>query len=169
MKNDNPHSPDELSYPSKILIAEDDEAMRMLLSTAILGWGYEVVEASDGEEAWKIMQSPEAPSILILDWLMPKLNGVELCERIRASLDFHPYIIFLTQVSGVENMIKGLEAGANEFLLKPVNFQELRIRVFAGSRIVECLQVIDQHKKELAKCYGKIEELELLVKQLKGT
>lgn len=133
----------------KVLIADDEKSMRDLLRAAISQWGYEVVEASNGEEAWKIMQQPDPPMILIIDWRMPKLNGLVLCERIRKKLDFYPYILFLTQVSGAENILKGLEAGADEFLLKPVNISELRIRVFAGERIIKYLKIIEAQQNQL--------------------
>lgn len=149
-----------------ILIADDNESMRILLRTAITQWGYQVVDVQDGEEAWEVLQKPNAPQLLILDWVMPKLDGLALCERIRKELPTRPYIIFLTQVSGVKNIIRGLEAGADEFLLKPVNFEELRTRVFAGERIIKCLNTIDAQKKQmqLYELYIKILEQLILLK-----
>lgn len=147
----------------KVLIADDDEAMRTLLRAAITQWGYHVIEASNGEEAWEILLQPDAPQLLILDWRMPKLNGLVLCERIRNELDSYPYIIFLTQVSGTKNILKGLEAGADEFLLKPVNFPELRIRLFAGERIVKYLQIIKKQQIQLQDIISYTKSLEELL------
>lgn len=150
----------------KILIADDNESMRDLLHHTINQWGYEVVEASNGEEAWKIMQQPDAPELLILDWVMPKLDGLALCKRIRQELNFYPYIIFLTQMSGATNMLKGLEAGADEFLLKPVNFNELRDRVFSGGRIIKYLKIIQEQKKQLKERASYIKLLEQIITTL---
>lgn len=121
----------------RVLVADDDPPTRMLLHAAITQWGYDVVEAGDGEEAWQILQQADAPRILILDWLMPKLDGLTLCSRIRKELEFNHYIILLTQVAGTTNLIKGLEAGADEFLSKPFNMAELCSRLAVGARIVK--------------------------------
>ena len=133
----------------KILIADDDEPTRMLLNAAVTQWGYQPIEAKNGEEALKILQQPDPPSLLILDWLMPGLDGLSLCKQIRQELDYYPYILFLTRVSGTQNIIKGLEAGADEFLLKPFELAELRTRLFAGERIIKYLVVISEQNKQL--------------------
>src|SRR5438105_1108943 len=100
----------------KVLVADDDLPTRMLLRAAIQQWGYTVIEASDGEEAWKLLNDEDSPNLLVVDWLMPKLDGVALCQRIKDKLPYNPYIILLTQVTGTSNIIKALEAGADEFL-----------------------------------------------------
>lgn len=120
----------------KVLIADDDAPTRILLRTAIAQWDYEVIEARDGEEAWNILQTEDAPRLLILDWLMPKIDGITLCERCKSHVNNQTYIIMLTQLSGNENIIKGIEAGADEFLSKPFNMAELRTRLSIGSKIV---------------------------------
>lgn len=130
----------------RVLIADDDAPTRILLRAAISQWGYEVIEAKDGEEAWNMLNQPEQPKLLILDWLMPKLDGITVCERARKELNFHPYIILLTQVTGTTNIIKGLEAGADEFLSKPFNMAELRSRLSTGARLINYkLQVKEQY------------------------
>jgi DNA-binding response OmpR family regulator len=106
------------------------------LRAAISQWGYNVIEAVDGEEAWNRLQVTDAPQLLILDWLMPKIDGIDLCRRIKSNLGYHPYVILLTQVAGTSNIIKGLEAGADEFLSKPFNMAELRSRLSVASRII---------------------------------
>ena len=120
----------------KVLIADDDPPTRVLLRAAISQWGYKVVESKDGEEAWDCLQQPEAPQLIILESLMPKIDGVDLCRGIKKELAYHPYVILLTQVAGTSNVIKGLEAGADEFLSKPFNMAEVRSRSSVGSRIV---------------------------------
>lgn len=138
-----------ITEPKKILIADDDPTTRMMLRAAVNQWGYEVTEASDGEEAWNILKQSDAPRLLILDWVMPKLDGVELCTRIRAELKFHHYIILLTQLAGAANLIRGLEAGADEFLSKPFNMAELCSRLSVGSRILNFENKIDSHNRQL--------------------
>jgi DNA-binding response OmpR family regulator len=125
------------AHPIKVLIADDDAPTRILLRAAVSQWGYEVVDASDGEEAWEILQKPNVPELMIVDWLMPKLDGIDLCRRIKAELAHRPYIILLTQLSGTTNIVKGLEAGANEFLSKPFNMAELQSRLSVGARIIK--------------------------------
>lgn len=143
----------------KVLIADDDEATRILLRMALTQWGYQVVEARDGEEAWKILLQPDPPQILTLDWLMPKLDGVSLCKRIEKELNFHPYIIFLTRMAGTENVIQGLEAGADEFIFKPFDLPELRIRVFAGERIIKYRNQLTEKNQQLQEYVAKIKEI----------
>lgn len=122
----------------KVLIADDDPPTLVLLRAAISQWGYQVVEAHDGEEVWTILQTEDAPRLLILDWLMPRLDGIELSARIKQNLGFRPYIILLTQMSGTSNIVKGLEAGTDEFLSKPFNMAELKSRLSVGARIIQC-------------------------------
>jgi DNA-binding response OmpR family regulator len=119
-----------------VLIADDDIPTRMLLRAAVSQWGYKTIEASDGEEAWEILKSPNPPELLILDWLMPKLDGIALCERMQKELPYHPYTILLTQLAGTTNISKALDAGADEFLSKPFNMAELHNRLSIGKRIL---------------------------------
>jgi DNA-binding response OmpR family regulator len=127
---------DPSDTPCLVLIADDDTPTRMLLRAAVSQWGYRTIEASDGEEAWRILESPNPPRLLILDWLMPKLDGIALCERMKQQLGYHPYTILLTQLAGTTNITKALEAGADEFLSKPFNMTELRSRLTIGKRII---------------------------------
>lgn len=153
----------------KVLVADDDIPTRILLRAAIAKWGFEVIEAKDGEEAWNILQQPNAPKLLILDWLMPKLDGIALCSRIKQELTHLPYIILLTQVSGTTNIIKALDSGANEFLSKPFNMAELRSRLSVGARIIQYENMLAKQNDQLQDYVKKIEmlgelELEMLKK-----
>lgn len=143
----------------KVLIADDDPPTRILLRAAISQWGYEVVEASNGEEAWQILQQPKPPRLLILDWLMPKLDGISLCERIKQEQILHPYTILLTQVTGTTNIIKGLEAGADEFLSKPFNMAELRSRLSVGARIIRFENVLAEQNNQVQNYAAQMENL----------
>lgn len=145
--------------PMKVLIADDDPPTRILLRAAISQWGYSVMEATDGEEAWKTLQSSAGPQLVILDWIMPKLDGLDVCRKINAELSYRPYIILLTQVSGAENIVKGLEGGADEFLSKPFNMAELRSRLSVGARIIHYKNELKEKYKQLQ---GYVSNLELV-------
>lgn len=157
-------------YPLKVLVVDDDIPTRILLRVALTKWGYQIQEAADGEEAWQILQSSDRPELIISDWVMPKLDGLGLCERIKNELKNPPYIILLTQMSGTANIVKGLEAGADEFLAKPFNMAELRSRLSVGLRIIQYEKNIAAHP-ELSQI-SKKQILSLLrdnVKRLGGT
>ena len=122
----------------KILIAEDDPAFRNLLENVLANWGYEVVVARDGNEAYQILLSENAPQLAILDWMMPGLKGIEVCQRIRKDeKDYYTYIILLTSQQRDEDLVIGMEAGADDYIFKPFKFNELRVRLRAGRRIIE--------------------------------
>lgn len=150
----------------KVLIADDDPPTRILLRAAITQWGYQVVEASDGEEAWDLLQLPDAPRLVILDWIMPKLDGIDLCMRIKKELAHRPYIILLTRVEGTANIIKGLEAGADEFLSKPFNMAELRSRLSVGAKIVKYEITLAEKNKQLKNYISCIQELSNLTLEI---
>jgi diguanylate cyclase (GGDEF)-like protein len=121
----------------KILIADDDFTSRAVLAGVLEKQGHEVITAVDGAEAWQIMQQPGAPRLVILDWMMPKMDGLEVCRRIRAlETDVSPFLIMLTSKSEKAEIITGLEAGANDYLAKPFDPGELRARVEVGRRMV---------------------------------
>lgn len=121
-----------------ILIAEDDPVSRKLLQTTLNKWGYDVVSCADGVEAWDIIKGGRAPKLLILDWMMPGIDGAELCRRIRSleSREYR-YIILLTARVQKEDVVAGLEAGADDYITKPFDKQELQVRLRAGRRIVD--------------------------------
>jgi diguanylate cyclase (GGDEF)-like protein len=104
-------------------------------------WGYDAVMARDGVEAWQVLQAPDAPRLAILDWMMPGMDGPEVCRRVRAA-DREPYIyiLLLTARSDSQDLVAGMDAGADDYLTKPFNAQELRVRLRAGSRILDLQQ-----------------------------
>jgi two-component system, cell cycle response regulator len=121
----------------KILIVEDEPVSKRLLEVTLRKWNYEVVTTSDGREAWQLLQGPEAPNLVISDWMMPDMDGLELCKRIRESeRPGYTYLILLTSKGRKEDLIKGLEAGADDYLIKPFDHEELRIRIKIGERII---------------------------------
>lgn len=122
---------------ARILVAEDDHFYRFALAGVLREWNYEVVEAQNGLAAWDILQSEDAPKIAILDWMMPGLNGVELCRKVRALVRPEPtYLIVLTSLEGKENAVQALNEGADDFINKPFDRDELRARLKVGERIV---------------------------------
>lgn len=122
----------------KILIAEDNDGFRRLLESMLKKWDYEVVSAGDGVKAWEMLEGDYPPQLAILDWMMPKLNGLDLCRRIR-SLRGTPYIytILLSAKDSQKELVEGMEAGADDYLRKPFDAHELRVRVRAGQRILD--------------------------------
>jgi DNA-binding response OmpR family regulator len=122
----------------RILVAEDDVVLQMLLQSLLTHWGYDVVVASDGEEAWRQLQQEDAPRLAILDWVMPGVDGIEVCRRIRASNPLHDsYILILTAKTGSEDFITAMEAGANDYINKPFKSAELRASLDMGSQVLE--------------------------------
>lgn len=120
----------------KILVADDDPVSRRLLESYLKKWEYQLVVASDGAEAWRLFQAEEFP-IVICDWLMPEMDGPELIRRIRHSdRAGYVYIILLTGKSRKDDIVEGMESGADDFVSKPFDHDELRVRLRAGERIV---------------------------------
>jgi len=146
----------------RILIAEDDFTSRNVLMMFLKKQGHELVVTEDGAEAWQAMQQPDAPKLTILDWMMPEIDGVEVCRRIRTlKTDQPPYIIMLTAKSDKQDVITGLDAGADDYLTKPFDFGELRARVNVGVRMIEMQASLReaQHKiEEALQAAGKIQQ-----------
>jgi putative two-component system response regulator len=121
----------------KILVADDDSTSRRLLEATLAKRGHEVVVTRDGQEAWQTLQTPNGPRLAILDWMMPVIDGVELCRRIRSGvLPGYVYVILLTSRSDKQDIVEGLSAGADDFVTKPFHAEELAVRVTAGQRIL---------------------------------
>ena len=122
----------------RILIAEDDGASRVMLAGVLKKMGHAVIETVNGEEAWSVMRAPGAPELAILDWMMPETDGLEVVQKIRAMKNnYQPYLIMLTAKSTKTDLIGGLDAGVNEYLVKPFDIAELRARVDVGRRMIE--------------------------------
>ena len=122
----------------RILLAEDNTSFRLLLEKLLVNWGYSVTVAQNGKEAWHILQADNPPRLALLDWMMPEMDGISLCRKIRATLaEPYTYIILLTAQQRDEDLIAGLEAGADDFLTKPFKHNELQMRLHVGRRIIE--------------------------------
>ena len=120
-----------------VLIAEDDMVSRRLLEAMLIKWGYEVTATRDGVEAWEVLQRADAPPLAILDWMMPGMDGVEVCRKVRQrGQEPYIYLLLLTTKGRKENIIEGLDAGADDYLTKPFDPHELQVRLRTGMRIV---------------------------------
>lgn len=129
----------------KVLIAEDDPVSRRLLEAFLHEWGYDVLVTGNGSEAWEVLQNPEAPNLVISDWMMPHMDGLTLCRKIRQMRrSGYIYLIILTTKGGKRDVIEGLEAGADDFIIKPFDQDELKYRVKIGERIIKLEQRILQ-------------------------
>jgi diguanylate cyclase (GGDEF)-like protein len=136
--------------PDTILIAEDDPICRRVLQSRLQNWGFQVMTAEDGLQAWQMLLRGDAPNLLILDWVMPGIDGPELCRRIRERRDaIYPYILLVTGKDNTQDVVRGLEAGADDYLSKPVDPTELRARLQVGKRILALQHELIQAREEL--------------------
>jgi len=133
-----------------VLIADDSVTSRHALLATLRKWGYEVLAARDGEEAWQMLQAPDAPRLAILDWMMPGRTGLEICRSLRkGGAAQYTYVLLLTARSQVADLVEGMEAGADDYISKPFNVQELNVRLRAGRRIVELQAELVAAREEL--------------------
>ncbi len=122
----------------RVLVAEDNPVFQAMLRNILSKWGYDAVTARDGEEAWKILQSDNSPQLAIMDWMMPGLDGLEICRRVRAAKrEPYTYIVLLTARTESRDLVEGMDAGADDYLTKPFRNHELRVRLRAGIRILD--------------------------------
>src|SRR5687767_8842388 len=145
----------------RLLIADDDRFSLKLIETVLSGEPYQLVPCTNGEDALRILKTPPAPEIAILDWMMPGLNGIDVCRQARAIPGFSTHLILLTSRDRPEDLAEGLAAGADDYIVKPFNEAELRARIAVGSRIVNL-------QRGLADRVAELEAALVRVKQLHG-
>jgi PAS domain S-box-containing protein len=132
----------------RVLIADDSKTERLILSTRLRKWGYDVVLAPNGEEALKYMLAPDPPRLAILDWVMPGITGPEVARIVREKRqDQYIYMILVTALSTKDDIIKGLQAGADDYITKPVHSDELQVRLRSGSRLVQAWNELERSEK----------------------
>ena len=142
----------------RILVADDDRDTRSLLTKFLNNWNHEVVTARDGDEAIEVLRR-EPISLVISDWMMPKVDGVELCRNIRsAALDRYIYVILLTAKNTKHELVTGMAAGADDFIVKPFNKGELEVRIRAGARMIDLQVSLEQKNRNLEDAYSVIEK-----------
>jgi sigma-B regulation protein RsbU (phosphoserine phosphatase) len=148
----------------KILIAEDDLVSRTVLSRLLVSWGHEVVVTTDGRAAWEVLQTADAPKVAILDWMMPELDGVEVCRRNQDLARKEPtYVILLTAKDRTEDLVTGLESGANDYLVKPYDRRELQARLRVAERVVALQHEVVDRVCELQEALTQIHQLQGLL------
>lgn len=146
----------------KILIAEDETVSRRLLQSFLTQWGHEVVQASDGDEAWRLFERDDFP-IVISDWMMPKVDGLELIRRIRAQeRTKFVYTILLTGRSDTRDIVVGMEAGADDFVSKPFDYDELRVRLREGERTIRLERSLAERNRVLLETQAALVQSEQL-------
>jgi phosphoserine phosphatase RsbU/P len=146
----------------KILIAEDEPVSRRILQHLLTEQGHDVIVTADGIEAWDVLQSPDAPHLAVVDWMMPGITGLQLCHLVHQAADAAlKYLILLTAKGETADIVRGLAAGANDYVTKPFNKHELAARVNVGVRVID-LQI------RLAERINELQEALAHVNQLKG-
>ena len=136
----------------KILVAEDDYTSRRILEAMLAKWGYDVISVDNGLAAWEMIRRPEGPKVAILDWMMPGMEGIEVCRQLRKlkkDEDQYTYVILLTAKDSKENIVIGMDAGADDYIIKPFDHHELRVRVRAGARIIDLQSELLSAKQKL--------------------
>jgi len=144
----------------RALIADDDRVTAAAVSASVSAWGFEVTVVHDGNAAWNCLSEDPPPSLAIVDWEMPGLDGPELCRRLRADpVRAHVYLLLLTARSRSADIVAGLEAGADDYLVKPVHLAELRARLHVGVRVVSLQERLANKVAELQATLDKVRQL----------
>lgn len=148
----------------RILVAEDESVSRHILAENLRKWGYDVAAVEDGARAWEALQAKDAPPLAVLDWLMPGMDGIEICRRIRQSPETRSiYLILLTARREQEDKIYGLRAGADDYITKPFDHEELRARVQVGTRVLELQGALAERVRELEEALSRVKTLQGLL------
>jgi two-component system, cell cycle response regulator len=159
-----------MQSPMKILLADDDTVTRVVLGGLLSRWGFDVVMARDGMEAARVLERDDAPNLAVIDWMMPGMNGIDLCRRIRdEKRPRYVYVLLLTGNCGKEDILTGFEAGADDYLVKPCAPEELNARLRTGKRIVELQDALRAQatRDALTQAWNRRGVLELLGRELK--
>ena len=144
----------------RILIADDDAVLRHSLRVHLERWSYEVVECPDGEAAWQVMRESSPPPMAIIDWNMPGVDGPALCQEVRETPSLSgTYIVLLTSNASKKDVITGLESGADDYIVKPFDWDELQARLRIGNRIVTLQQALGARVSELQQALSNVRAL----------
>jgi len=148
----------------RILIAEDDAVSRRLLENTLKKWRYDVISTTNGAEAVRVLASPDAPTLAILDWMMPVANGPSVCRQVRSTPQGRmQYLIMLTAKDGKQDIVHGLTAGADDFLSKPFDRAELQARIQVGERILRLEAELSTRVSELELALSRVKQLQGLL------
>jgi two-component system, cell cycle response regulator len=136
----------------RVLIAEDDTVSRMGLQKSVEKFGHECLVAEDGEKAWELFQNTPEVDLIISDWMMPSIDGLEFCRRVRAmNSSWYTFFIFLTALGDKEHLLEGMWAGADDYLAKPLDGEQLQVRLIAASRVNSLHRQLNEQAAELEK------------------
>lgn len=144
----------------RALIADDDQTTAAMVANALQVWGLEVTVAHDGAAAWQRMNAIDPPAIAVLDWTMPHLDGPDLCKRVRETWRLASmYILLLTARDSRADRLAGLEAGADDYMTKPVDLEELRVRIQVGRRVAQLQQDLSRRIADLRRAHDRLKEM----------
>ena len=142
-----------------VLIAEDDRVTGEILARTLQRWSYETSVVSDGAQAWEHLRTATAPTLAILDWMMPEIDGPDVCRRVRAELPLaNMYLLLVTAREGRGDVIAGLDAGADDYIIKPFDPDELRARVAVGVRVLGLQQKLAERVAELQDALSNVKQ-----------
>jgi DNA-binding response OmpR family regulator len=148
----------------RILVAEDEPTSRRLLESSLARSGYEVVSVPDGNEAWDLLHQNDPPRLAILDWMMPGRDGIEICRELRSEgRPYYVYLLLVTTKARTEDIVSGLEAGADDYLTKPFDPHELRCRIATGERLLNLEGALAAKVKELEEALSHVKQLQGLL------
>lgn len=134
----------------KILVADEDPVSRHLITHWLAEWGYDPVAAENGAEALTLLQAPDAPRLAVLDWMMPGLSGLDVCQRLRLGTEQrYVYVLLLSARDRREDLVQGLQTGADDYLIKPVHPAELKARLCVGARILAWQEQLVEARESL--------------------
>jgi phosphoserine phosphatase RsbU/P len=143
-----------------VLIAEDDRVTGEILARTLQRWNYETTLVVDGTEAWARLSTTREATLAILDWMMPGIDGPDVCRRVRAELpDAHMYLLLVTAREGRNDVVAGLDAGADDYVIKPFDSEELRARVAVGARVLGLQQKLAERVNELQEALTNVKQL----------
>ena len=144
----------------RVLIAEDDPVSRKVLESTLTKWGHEVIVAANGREALHVLLSPDTPGLALLDWMMPEMDGLEVVQKVRAGgARPLPYLILLTARADKQSLVQALDAGADDYITKPFDRDELRARLQVGCRMVELHEQLLAHARRLEESLAQVKLL----------
>jgi sigma-B regulation protein RsbU (phosphoserine phosphatase) len=144
----------------QVLIAEDDRVTGEILARTLQRWSYETTLVGDGSQAWNMLRAATLPTLAILDWMMPEMDGPDVCRRVRAELpDANMYLLLVTARESRGDVVAGLDAGADDYIIKPFDPEELRARVAVGVRVLGLQQKLAERVNELEVALTNVKQL----------
>ncbi len=148
----------------RVLVADDDPLARRLLEVTLTRSGYEVLAVADGVEAWDVLHGQDSPTLALLDWMMPGLTGVDVCRKVREATPRCPiYLIVVTSKGQTEDVVNALRTGADDYITKPFEIEELRARLAVGERLVTLQQQLADRVRALEEALAHVQQLQGLI------